>query len=49
MNTKGVLTLLATAALVVALHGCNTMKGVAKDLDAGAEAGQQVIKDATSD
>ena len=49
MSVKGVLTMLAMAVMVVALTGCNTVKGVAKDIDSGADATQKVIKDATSD
>ncbi len=49
MNLKGVLTMLAAAVFVISLVGCNTVKGVAKDIDSGADATQKVIKDATSD
>ena len=48
MRFKGVLCLMA-ALLVVVLTGCNTVKGIAKDVDASAEAGERVIKDATTD
>jgi len=49
MNFKGLLAMLAVAALVVTMAGCNTFKGVAKDIDAGATATQDAIDDATSD
>ena len=49
MSLKGVLTILAAAVMVVAVTGCNTFKGVAKDIDSGATATEEVIKDATSD
>ena len=49
MNFKSLWAMLAAATLVVTLAGCNTVKGVAKDIDAGADATQQAIEDATSD
>ena len=49
MNFKGLLAMLAVVALVITFVGCNTFKGVAKDIDSGADATQKVIKDATSD
>ena len=49
MDLKGVLTIMAAAVFVISLAGCNTFKGVAKDIDSGADATQKVIKDATSD
>ena len=49
MSLRGVLTVLVAVVMVVAVTGCNTFKGVAKDIDAGADATQKVIKDATSD
>ena len=49
MNFKGLFAMLAVAALVITLTGCNTFKGVAKDIDSGANATEKVIKDATSD
>ena len=49
MNFKGLFAVLAVAALVITFAGCNTFKGVAKDIDAGADATQKAIEDATSD
>ncbi len=49
MNFKGLLAMLAVLALVITFVGCNTFKGVAKDIDAGANATQEAIEDATSD
>ena len=49
MSFKGVVAILAAATVAVALAGCNTFKGVAKDIDSGATATEEAIKDVTSD